>query len=390
MVLESLFEMQVEIEFLLRERLREPLLDLRHFLFVRDRLEPRVADAKDIEDEIVAAGEDVGAENIQAGAREGTGDARQQLAAIPSANPDFGVALVRARNPADRRRQRVHLAGESRVEELVKEPDVLGDVRGLGVLEIPLRHVFKVRIDFVAQFAGDFPAHRHAQALALNRALAVESLAIGEVERGAAVELPDERFLPVAPVLVAGALSVRQREEHEHVEVGLAFDLRGELRNGRRVVEVPPLRGHRQGDVNVHEQHERFALLGSELEPARDALRIDGARLGVQARIRGLARVVQEEREVEDEGVFELLKNPLILRELGLGGVDHPVELLDANERVFVRRVSMEKLVLHEARELSELRHVAPEKIHFVHRAQNRADLALPRHDRVEGLSRRL
>ena len=72
---------------------------------------------------------------------------------------------------------------------------------------------------------------------------------------------------------------------HDDLRAGLAFYLCCELRDGRGVVEIPALGRHGKRDVNVHEQHERFALLGRELEPARDALRIDGARLRMQARV---------------------------------------------------------------------------------------------------------
>ena len=57
------------------------------------------------------------------------------------------------------------------------------------------------------------------------------------------------------------------------------------------------------------------------------------------------------------------------------------VELVDADQGVFVRGIAMEKFVLHQAGELTEFRNVAAEKIDPVHHAQDAADLAFARND---------
>ena len=105
----------------------------------------------------------------------------------------------------------------------------------------------------------------------------------------------------------------------------------------------------------------------------------------------GLAGVVQQQREIEDAGVLELLEKFRCSRaSFGSVGVDERVEFFDADQGVLVGGVAMEKLVLHEAGELPELRDVAAEKIDLVHRAQDAADLALARADREEGFARGL
>ena len=103
----------------------------------------------------------------------------------------------------------------------------------------------------------------------------------------------------------------------------------------------------------------------------------------------GLAGVVEEQREIEHGRVLELLKELLVFCELRLGRIDQAIEFLDADEGVLVGRVAMEKLVLHEAGQLAELRDVTPEEIDLVHGAQDRADLALARADGEEGFPRR-
>ena len=110
-----------------------------------------------------------------------------------------------------------------RFEEGAEKPDVLGDVGDAVGLEIALRHVLEMRVDFLAVFGGELLAHRVAQFFALDGALAVEGLAIGQIKRGAAVELPDERLLPVGPVFVARALAVGQREQHQRIEIRPGF-----------------------------------------------------------------------------------------------------------------------------------------------------------------------
>ena len=49
------------------------------------------------------------------------------------------------------------------------------------------------------------------------------------------------------------------------------------------------------------------------LETARDLLCEERAGLGVEFGVGGLAGVVQEEREIEHAGVFELLKERLVI-----------------------------------------------------------------------------
>ena len=68
-----------------------------------------------------------------------------------------------------------------------------------------------------------------------------------------------------------------------------------------------------------------------------------------------------------------------VLRKRRLRRVDDLVEHLDADQRVFVRRVAMEKLVLHQAGQRTEFREEPAEKAELVHVAQRAADLSLAR-----------
>ena len=102
----------------------------------------------------------------------------------------------------------------------------------------------------------------------------------------------------------------------------------------------------------------------------------------------GLSGVVHEQREVECRRIVVLLEQLAIAGEFRIVAGEQLVEFVDADQCVFVRRVAVEKFVLHEAGEASELREVAPEKIRLVHEAQNASDLALARKDGEEDFAR--
>src|ERR1041384_3004720 len=100
--------------------------------------------------------------------------------------------------------------------------------------------------------------------------------------------------------------------------------------------------------------------------------------------------VVKEEREIEDKRVVEFLEETAVSAELRVFGVHDLVEFIDADQRVFVGRVTMEKLMLHQAGELAEFRNVTAEKINPVHHPQDAPDLAFPRDDAVKNFPRLL
>ena len=66
------------------------------------------------------------------------------------------------------------------------------------------------------------------------------------------------------------------------------------------------------------------------------------------------------------------------------------IEFVDADQRVFVRGVTMKIFVLHEAGELPELREVTAEEIDLVHHAEDARHLAFAAEDACENLPWRL
>src|SRR5208283_4170514 len=88
------------------------------------------------------------------------------------------------------------------------------------------------------------------------------------------------------------------------------------------------------------------------------------------------ADVVQQQREVKQAGAVETLKQRRVMFVRLVLRLPNPVELFEADQRVFVGGVLMIKLVLHQAGEPAEFRDVFAEQIHLVHGAQNRRDAA--------------
>ena len=140
--------------------------------------------------------------------------------------------------------------------------------------------------------------------------------------------------------------------------------------------------------MGIDERDEHPATLGRELQTACDFVGEQRAGLLVVAGVRGLAGIVEQHREVEDRGIFELLKNRAVALQPALVGKKDGIEFFDADECVFVGGVAVVELVLNEAIKRAELGDVAAQHAEVVHEAENAADLALPRKNGEESLPR--
>src|ERR1700756_1694820 len=98
----------------------------------------------------------------------------------------------------------------------------------------------------------------------------------------------------------------------------------------------------------------------------------------------GLAAVVQEKCEIQNHWVCELLEQFTIMNQLRIVGRRQGVEFVNAHERVLVGGISMQKLVLHEARELAEFGNVPAKKIHSMHHPKDAPHSAFLGQDRSE------
>ena len=341
-------------------------------------MEARATDAKEVKDDVVAPWIKIGAENVQPGCGKGSGNLREEIGAIPGADPHLAVSTFRSTLPADGGRKRSFRFGRPLQfdEKLVHQAEMIGDRRRAERLEITLRHVLKLGVDLVAESRAERAAQFVLRLLALAVAQPRKILTFLEVPGGRAVEFPDQRFLPVAPVFVARPLAVRERQQHQRIEPRPGFhDLR-ELDHGGRIVDVPSLGRAGKCEVVIDQENQRAAPLRREDHPRGHLLREQRARLRVVPRARGLPGVVQEDGEVQDRGVLELLEQLPVFRHLRVVAREQGVEFLNAHQRVLVGRITVKKLVLDKAEQRAELGEVAAQHAGVVHPAQDAGDPA--------------
>src|SRR3954470_8478655 len=99
------------------------------------------------------------------------------------------------------------------------------------------------------------------------------------------------------------------------------------------------------------------------------------------------AGVVQEQGKIEDVRVLEFLEEVAIGAQFRILRLHHLVELVDADQGVLVRGVTMKEFVLDQAGELSEFRNVSSEKIDPMHHPENPANFSFARQDAAKCLA---
>jgi hypothetical protein len=146
-----------------------------------------------------------------------------------------------------------------------------------------------------------------------------------------------------------------------------ALDLRGEGPDHLRVVEVPTLGGLHHRQVVLDHQRQGVGRRPVEPEALGHLDRQLGAHQFMTSAGVGLAAVVEQQGEVEDERALHPAQQVGVAREgPGLGPPDL-VQLGHAGQRVFVDRILVIELVLDEVGHLVELGQESAEQPHLVH-----------------------
>src|SRR5438309_8942300 len=99
--------------------------------------------------------------------------------------------------------------------------------------------------------------------------------------------------------------------------------------------------------------------------------------------------VVEEQSEIEHVRVLEFFEEIPVGAQFRILGLHHLVELVDADQGVFVRGITMEKFVLDQAGELPEFRDVSSEEIDPVHHSKDTADVSFAGEDPSKYLAQR-
>lgn len=123
-----------------------------HFVqpaFIRDVALRRRADVEHVEDDVVHAGVDVGADDVQSGAGERAGNGGEQAESVPRAEFDGRQAAFRMMLPADNRRGAVGARRAQAGEERMDEFEVPGDGRFIESAPVPRRHVGEMHVKFL-------------------------------------------------------------------------------------------------------------------------------------------------------------------------------------------------------------------------------------------------
>ena len=106
---------------------------------------------------------------------------------------------------------------------------MIGYFERLIHLKIPHRHELEVGIRLVTKSITDNLDHHASLRLAVAAALLHGIDTAFEPLARPAVESPDEALFPIGPILVAGAHAVREREQHEGIEIFPIADDAAEL-----------------------------------------------------------------------------------------------------------------------------------------------------------------
>jgi len=266
-----------------------------------------VVDEKVVEYDAVVAREDLRAEDVQSEGAERAGNLAEQPGPVPGADPDDVVTTVGLVLPGRRRGQHAFLVQNLPAHETMRQFEVGGNVPGGVNLEITRRHRGEVRVEFLA---GDGFRGQGADLLLARGALylgeADEFLAAGEQRQGAVVKFPEQRIFEAVPQLVAGALRIGKGQEGKQVQRFGRFDLPGEIPDDGGVVEVAPLGGAGHEQVVFDEGLQHVGRRAVQPQPFGGAPGHFRAGIGVVSLFvdRRFADVMQQQREVEQAGVF--------------------------------------------------------------------------------------
>src|SRR5437868_495643 len=92
-----------------------------------------------------------------------------------------------------------------------------------------------------------------------------------------------------------------------------------------------------------------------------------------------LAGVMQQQRQIKNKRISQLLEKLAILDELRIFRSRQPVELVNADQRMFVRGIAVKKFMLHQTGKLAEFGNVLTEDIEPMHQPQSPPNFSFAR-----------
>ena len=139
---------------------------------------------------------------------------------------------------------------------------MLNNLRDIATAKIIVRHELKVRVNLRCKIGRKPCGYRALQTFTFDLCLFIVGLLVRQEARGFVKQFPNQRFFPIRPRLRACTLAVRQRKQHQCVQVFLVFHNVGKVCDRRRIIKISLLCNLGKREVMIDEQDERFALFG--------------------------------------------------------------------------------------------------------------------------------
>ena len=153
------------------------------------------------------------------------------------------------------------------------------------------------------------------------------------------------------------------------------MNLSGEITNDSAIFQVSPLGNLSHKKMVLNEQPKAVGGRSIQPEAPRNSDGDCPAYIRVVARFIGLARIMQQERKVQEKWPFDLLQQLAVMIDGRILRLPDLVQLLDTNQRVFIRCVLMVKFVLDQAGKAAEFRNVFAQQAYLVHGAKDLRDI---------------
>ena len=145
------------------------------------------------------------------------------------------------------------------------------------------------------------------------------------------VELPKQRVLEPVPQFAARRLCVGEAVQGEHVQVFRRLNLAGEVADHPRVIQIALLRHLGHGQVML--DHQAQGMGGRPVQaqtPGRSQGQLPAGQ-SMFAFVPRLARIVQQQGQIEKERPFDFLKKLGVFVERRVLRLPNPVQLFEAH-----------------------------------------------------------
>ena len=149
--------------------------------------------------------------------------------------------------------------------------------------------------------------------------------------------------------------------EHQHVQILFGLQSLGKLPHNLRILQITPLRHLHHQQMMPNDQPETVGCRLIHTHAIRHVFGHAFAFAFVAVSLDTFTRIMQQQSEIQGGGSVDFLKHLAVFLIPLPAPFPQAVELFDAYQRVFIHRILVKKLVLHQAGEAAEFGHVLAE-----------------------------